>query len=119
MLESYHFSGFKFYRWVFARRRRHEFTGQPLLSAILVDNLYTQSSKCMDYLLLLSKRADKERYRKKLLSLHGNSNASPDVLAYNFSEEKWINDPTQWPSLKYPSIYAYLIDTPGEFTRRS
>jgi len=31
----------------------------------------------------------------------------------------WQNDPTTWPTLEYPEVYTYLIDTPGVFTRES
>ena len=99
-------------------------TGQRLLSAIFVVKSTLWATIAVSLLnpwtiyYSYLNGPDKERYRKKLLSWHGNSNASPDVLdPYNFSEEKWINDSTWWPSLEYPSIYAYLIDTSGEFTR--
>lgn len=70
----------------------------------------------MDYYSTLN-GPDKERYRRKLLALHGDSEESPNLDPYNISKESWTDDPTLWPPLEYPSIYAYLVDTPGEFTR--
>ncbi len=70
----------------------------------------------MDYYSTLN-GPDKEHYRRKLLALHGDSEESPNLDPYNISKESWTDDPTLWPPLEYPSIYAYLVDTPGEFTR--
>ncbi len=49
--------------------------------------------------------------------LGGDSEESPNLDPYNISKESWTDDPTLWPPLEYPSIYANLVDTPGEFTR--
>ena len=70
-------------------------------------------------LLLLSKRARRSATGKNFSPCMGTVThvlMFLNLYPYNFSEEKLINNPTRWPSLEYPSIYAYLIDTPGEFT---
>ena len=36
---------------------------------------------------------------------------------YNISVELWIDDVSRWSPVKFPHVYTYLIDTPGEFTR--
>ena len=33
------------------------------------------------------------------------------------AEEMWADDVTKWPSIEFPDIVLYLIDTPGEYTR--
>ena len=30
------------------------------------------------------------------------------------AEEMWADDVTKWPSIEFPDIVLYLIDTPGE-----
>ena len=30
---------------------------------------------------------------------------------------QWLNDETKWPSIQWPEIYNYLIDTPSVYTR--
>lgn len=36
---------------------------------------------------------------------------------YQFEKIVWIDDISLWPQVEFPSIYVYLIETPGEFTR--
>jgi len=38
---------------------------------------------------------------------------------YEMAADLWQDDPTTWPTLEYPEVYTYLIDTPGVFTRES
>ena len=33
---------------------------------------------------------------------------------YKYPADVWLNKPTDWPSVGYPDIYNYLIDTPGK-----
>ena len=38
---------------------------------------------------------------------------------YEMAADLWQDDPTTWPTLEYPEVNTYLIDTPGVFTRES
>ena len=55
----------------------------------------------------------KERYLKKLAV------AKLERCPYTIPGDCWINDPTQWPSLEWPEVYEYLVESPGVFTRES
>lgn len=56
----------------------------------------------------------KERYKKKL-ELCGLGQKCP----YQLPADAWNDDPTKWPSLEWPEVYDYLINTPGVFTREA
>lgn len=58
------------------------------------------------YMESLQKEA-KKRYKAKLELL------GLDECPYEITEEKWLDDPTQWPELTYPHLYHYLIKTPS------
>ena len=57
---------------------------------------------------------DKQRYDKKLECLYG-------LVTYcdpfGISDQHWVDDVSKWPPVDYPSIYTYLIETPGGYTR--
>ena len=55
----------------------------------------------------------KIRYVKKLNA------CSLDICPYGLAEDWWINDPKKWPNLEWPEVYAYLVETPGIFTREA
>ncbi len=55
----------------------------------------------------------KERYLKKLKI------SGQDKCPYQIPADCWLNEPTQWPSLEWPEVYEYLINTPGVYTRES
>lgn len=57
---------------------------------------------------------EKERYQKKL-ELCGLKQICP----YQLPGDAWIDDPIKWPSLEWPELYDYLINTPGVFTREA
>ena len=50
----------------------------------------------------------RKRYKAKL-NLIGADNCPYEEL-----EEKWLEDPSQWPDLTYPYLYHYLIKTPSK-----
>ena len=54
----------------------------------------------------------REKYERKLklVRLHGRE--YPYALA-----EMWADDVRKWPSIEFPDIVLYLIDTPSEYTR--
>ena len=65
---------------------------------------------------------ERKRYYRKLQCLHGLvSNFDEEVARkldpYSLPESAWIDDVIRWPPIDFPSIYVYLIETPGEFTR--
>ena len=67
---------------------------------------------------------EKEHYLRKLQCLYGCVSVLNDdkdsLLAldpYEIPCEDWMDDVSKWPPVEFPSIYAYLVDTPGEFTR--
>jgi len=68
-----------------------------------------------EYYKQLSKEA-KRRYDDKLLQL-GVENL--DKFDPFIDSDDWIDDITQWPDLQFGQIYAYLIDTPGPYTREN
>jgi len=76
----------------------------------------------MAYRSLLEDQA-KERYKRKLLCLHGavgegeKENNLELLDPYRLRSDAWIDDATLWSPFESPNIYCYLIDTPGEFTR--
>lgn len=41
------------------------------------------------------------------------------VCPYQLPGDAWVDDPTKWPSLEWPEVYDYLINTPGVFTREA
>ena len=49
----------------------------------------------------------KNRYEEKLRV------ARLDMCPYQLPEGIWIDNPRPWPSVEYPDIYDYLINTPG------
>lgn len=55
----------------------------------------------------------KDRYLKKL------QDCDLTECPYLIPEDAWVNQPTSWPSLEYPDMYEYLINTPGVFTREA
>lgn len=55
----------------------------------------------------------KKRYKEKLGIL------GLDSCPYLIPEDAWQDKVTSWPPVDWPSIYGYLIDTPGTFTRES
>ena len=67
----------------------------------------------------------RERYAKKLLSLHGLvpnaeclETALPRFDPYRIPAEEWIDDVKKWPPLELGYIYVYLIETSREFTHK-
>ena len=36
---------------------------------------------------------------------------------YEIDEEFWIDDVSKWPSVEFPALYMYFIETPGGYTR--
>lgn len=66
------------------------------------------SSKYENYIDGLQNEA-KVRYKAKL-QLIGVSKCP-----YEVSEEMWLEDPSEWPSLTYPDLYHYLIKTQSKF----
>ena len=36
---------------------------------------------------------------------------------YQIPPEEWVDDPKKWPPVEFGQIYAYLIVTPGLFTK--
>jgi len=57
-----------------------------------------------------------EQYTSKLKCL-GVRTEGQDVDPYKLPDSVWIDDISKWPPVDYPSLYNYLIDTPGQFTR--
>jgi len=53
----------------------------------------------------------RERYERKLKLV------GLQQCPYALAEEMWEDDVTKWPSIEFPDIVLYLIDTPGEYTR--
>ena len=77
--------------------------------------LYGKTSK-MEYCKSLS-GAELRRYLDKLKILQENSAEScldPFEIAY----ERRLDDVSHWPPVEFSQIYAYLADTPGQFTRK-
>ena len=37
-----------------------------------------------------------------------------NMCPYQFPEGIWCDDPKLWPSVEYPDVYDYLINTPGK-----
>ena len=42
-------------------------------------------------------------------------NTKPDP--YEIKEEFWIDNVSKWPSVEFPALYMYFIETPGGYTR--
>ena len=66
------------------------------------------------------KNADKRRYVQKLSTLYDlpiDEEYRSERDPYESRKEEWHDDIALWPSLEFPSVYSYLVDTPGEFTR--
>lgn len=63
----------------------------------------------------MGEERDEARYREKLdvLCQYVKDTVDPSKL----SHEKWIDDINLWPEVEFGQIYAYLIDTPGQYTR--
>jgi hypothetical protein len=55
------------------------------------------------------------RYTKKLAILFQSHSNTLDP--YPLLDAKWVNDPTKWPTLEFPQVYTYLIESPGIFTK--
>ena len=55
--------------------------------------------------------ADRSGYEKKLMLSSGVM--LPDPLPCT----EWITDLKTWPSIEWPDIYTYLIDTPSVYTK--
>lgn len=36
---------------------------------------------------------------------------------YKIKGELWIDDVSKWPSVEFPALYMYFIETPGGYTR--
>ena len=53
--------------------------------------------------------------RQKKLELCGLKQICP----YQLPGDAWIDNHTKWPSLEWPEVYDYLINTPGVFTREA
>ena len=70
----------------------------------------SNASTCYNELL----PGEKERYDKKLQCLYGpRTYCDP----FGISDQHWVDDVSKWPPVDYPSIYTYLIETPGGYTR--
>lgn len=59
---------------------------------------------------------DKLQYIKKVENF-SKSNFSKDIDPYESSG--WVDNLSLWPPVEFGSIYSYLIDSPGEFTKES
>ena len=74
----------------------------------------------MQYAKSLSK-ADQERYTRKLEVLYdavgGSSTCTTLTDPYEILREKWSDSISSWPPVEFGDIYAYLIETPGQFSR--
>ena len=57
--------------------------------------------------------SDQVRYMSKLTAL------STETCPYKIPAGSWINDLTKWPSIEWPDVSYYLIETPSVFTRES
>ena len=55
----------------------------------------------------------KSRYLEKLKLCDLNT------CPYQLQADAWENNPNKWPSLEWPEVYDYLINTPGVFTREA
>ena len=60
--------------------------------------------------------AEKRRYKLKVESF-SKEEFSNAVDPYEM--DGWIDDLSLWPPIDFGSIYSYLIDTPGEYTKES
>ena len=61
--------------------------------------------------------AEKRRYLLKLEVLYNSNDPDIAIDPYQLDDGKWKDDVTLWPPVEFGEIYAYLIDTPGPFTR--
>lgn len=57
--------------------------------------------------------SDKHCYSTKLTLVSGIRLTDPFAIP----PCQWVNDETKWPSIQWPEIYNYLIDTPSVYTR--
>ena len=59
---------------------------------------------------------DRARYERKLDIVYADSGL--EVLdPFSIPQEKWKDDVSLWPPVEFGQLYAYLVDTPGPFTR--
>lgn len=62
---------------------------------------------------------ERDRYIRKLKCLHGGPGVDKYEDPYEIKEELWIDDVSKWPSVEFPALYVYFIETPGGYTRES
>lgn len=55
----------------------------------------------------------KKRYNEKLEMI------SQKCCPYLLPGDVWENEPTKWPTLEYPEVYSYLVDSPGIYTKEA
>ena len=60
---------------------------------------------------------EKKRYLEKLKVVYETNDPEALIDPYEIPDDKWVNDFTAWPPVEFGEIYAYLVDTPGQFTR--
>lgn len=58
--------------------------------------------------------AEKKRYTYKI-ELFSKEKFCSNIDPYEM--DGWKDDLSLWPPIEFGSIYTYLIDTPGEFTK--
>jgi hypothetical protein len=39
-----------------------------------------------------------------------------DTCSYSIQEDAWVDDATVWPSVIWPEVHEYLINSVGQFT---
>lgn len=55
---------------------------------------------------------DREWYLNKLMLVNSERLPHP----YWRDPKEWVDDPTKWPMIQWPDIYAYLIEKPSVYT---
>ena len=60
---------------------------------------------------------ERDRYIRKLKCLYGGPGVEEYKDPYEIDEEFWIDDVSKWPSVEFPALYMYFIETPDGYTR--
>ena len=63
----------------------------------------------------IKRQAMDARYQQKLAFLFQSRENFTDP--YQIPPEEWVDDPKKWPPVEFGQIYAYLIESPGLFTK--
>ena len=58
---------------------------------------------------------ERDRYIRKLKCLYGGPGVEEYKDPYEIDEEFWIDDVSKWPSVEFPALYVYFIETPGGY----